>query len=97
MKIYPRAGDADASQGRKLPPYHLYEYSPRTVRLLCAEAGLTVIREHMMLTTPQFLTMSTAPLDVALRWAFGAMRWGVEHLSLRGGHHLVITQCRASC
>lgn len=70
-----------------LPPYHLYEYSPRTLDMLLAKNGLRILRTQSSLLIPEYLKDADAgwPGRVALA-GFILLRSIVRTINIHGGH-----------
>lgn len=73
----------------KLPPYHLYEYGPSTVRYVFQRGGLEVFDEERTLLVPEFLSKRPDPLSKIMLGIFSMMRLFIETFGLPGGHVLV--------
>jgi SAM-dependent methyltransferase len=71
----------------RLPPYHLYEYSPRTLALLLNKAKFRIVRRESSLLIPEFLRQDEAGWPSRLVLAgFLFLRFLVKTLNIHGGH-----------
>jgi len=77
-------------QGPKFPPYHLYEYSPRTLSALLKKCGLKTIARRSSLIIPEFLeSKQPGVISRIIRLGFLSLRFLVKTFNLRGGHTIV--------
>ena len=76
--------------GGELPPYHLFEYSPRTLGRLCESAGLKVIARKNSLLVPEFLSRDSRRLsDRLVLFGFRQLKRLVALFNFHGGHVMV--------
>ncbi len=70
-----------------LPPYHLYEYSPRTLALLLDKTKFRIVRRESSLLIPEFLQQNKEgwPSRLVLI-GFLLLRWLVKTMNIHGGH-----------
>jgi SAM-dependent methyltransferase len=82
------SGDAPA-----FPPYHLYEYSPRTLEMLLDKMGFRILRRQSSILIPEFLREPDAswPERVALV-GFVFLRLIIRTLNIHGGHITVFAE-----
>jgi SAM-dependent methyltransferase len=81
------------TDGPKFPPYHLYEYSPATLKLLLSRCGMTIVDRTSFLLVPDFLELKKPGLTTKLIWAgFVTLRWIIKRLNVHGGHTIVISK-----
>lgn len=78
----------------KLPPYHLFEHSPKTVRNIFARGGLQVFDEERILMVPQFLRKKTSIIYKAMLAVFFTMKLLIESFNLPGGHVIVYARTK---
>jgi SAM-dependent methyltransferase len=80
-------------EGPDAPPYHLYEFSRRTLALLCEKVGLNVVSHQTSLLIPEFLDSWNAPLlDRLTFYTFMATKTLVMKLNLPAGHVLMLAE-----
>ena len=78
------------NKGPKFPPYHLYEYSPRTLAELMEKCGLRIIERRNFLLVPEFLELKRPGITPKVVWlGFIVLRWLIRKLNLHGGHTIV--------
>lgn len=73
----------------KLPPYHLFEHNPQTVRNIFSLGGLEVFEEERILMVPEFLRKKTTPAYKFMLVLFSTMKLFIESFGLPGGHVIV--------
>ena len=76
--------------GTRFPPYHLFEYSEKTLARLCRRAGLAVTASQYSLLIPEFLARDSRQLsDRLILFGFRLLKFLVATLNVHGGHVLV--------
>jgi SAM-dependent methyltransferase len=82
-----------SSQGPKFPPYHLFEYSPRTLAMLLSRSGFRIVEQRSSLIVPEFLETQNPSWFSRVVWlGFISLRWVVKRLNLHGGHAIVFAR-----
>jgi len=80
-------------RGPKFPPYHLYEYSPKTLARLLDKCGLKIVEQRSSLIVPEFLeTEQPGFTSRMIRLGFIALRFAVKKLNVHGGHAVVFAR-----
>lgn len=79
--------------GPKFPPYHLYEYSPKTLSRLLENCGFKVVERKSSLIVPEFLETRRPGFTARLIWTgFVGLRWFIKRLNIHGGHAIVFAE-----
>jgi len=75
----------------RLPPYHLFEFSPRTLARLCRRAGLKIVARQNSLLIPEFLSRHPKGFSekLVLR-GFRLLKFLVATFNVHGGHVMVL-------
>ena len=76
--------------GAPFPPYHLFEYSEKTLARLCRRAGLAVVARQNSLLIPEFLARdSKRPSERLVLFGFRLLKFLVATFNVHGGHLMV--------
>ena len=79
--------------GPKFPPYHLYEYSPKTLTRLMENNGFKIVERKSSLIVPEFLETQRPGMTARLIWTgFVILRWLIKKLNIHGGHAIVFAE-----
>jgi len=93
-KLDPRlliALKVNASNLSKFPPYHLFEFSPSTLKAIIRKSGFHLVELKNTLIIPEFLKKKNAGLIArGLGLGFVSLKWLMEHFSLPGGHIIAL-------
>jgi len=82
-----------SSKGPKFPPYHLYEYSPRTLAMLLSRSGFKIVEQRSSLIVPEFLETQNPGFWSRVVWrGFISLRWLVKRLNIHGGHAIIFAR-----
>ena len=82
-----------SSSGPKFPPYHLYEYSRKTLALLLEKCGFQIIDQKSSLIVPEFLETQRPGFTARLIWlGFITLRFMIKKLNIHGGHAIVFAR-----
>ncbi len=82
-----------SDDGPRFPPYHLYEYSPSTLELLCSNVGFKVLKTQSSLLVPEFLAQDPKSVaEQAALFGFRLLKFMVQTFNLRGGHMMVFAE-----
>jgi len=82
-----------SNAGPRFPPYHLYEYSPKTLTRLLEKNGFKILERRSSLIVPEFLETSRPGFTARMIWrGFVSLRWVVKKLSIHGGHAIIFAE-----
>lgn len=75
----------------RLPPYHLFEFSPETLTRLCRQVGLNLIARQNSLLIPEFLSRHPkGGSEKLVLLGFRLLKFLVSTFNIHGGHVMVL-------
>ena len=80
-----------SSAGKKFAPYHLYEFSSKTLSRLLKKCNFRIINSQKTLLIPEFLQRNenNSMITRLILLVFSLLKFFIEKVGITGGHLIV--------